>query len=248
MGVLTMLNGGIITKTFFKETDRTGYIPTASCHHPKWLGAIPKGQLMHIPWNCTNLNDYVQQSELVVNRFKEKGNHNDLLVPIQAQVTNMDRQCLLRDKLKKSNNHMNKIAFLTNFNRDYRSLEHIVRRYWPILLRDKALAGFLPKQPTFIYRRAPTLRYKISPNIYNPPKKLRTFLDTTGFYYCKWCKACRTTTFKNRKTFQSHSTGKQFNIDKFIFCDSTHVTYLISCPCGLQYMGRMFRKLGIRIN
>lgn len=38
----------ITTKNFFKETDRNSYIPTAICHHPKWLGGIPKGQLMRV--------------------------------------------------------------------------------------------------------------------------------------------------------------------------------------------------------
>lgn len=165
----------------------------------------------------------------------------------QTQVLNMDRQCLLEDKLKRSSEIRNNVAFLTDFNRDYKSFEQIVRRYWPILLREKTLAGFLPKRPTFIYCRVPILRNRISPNVYNTPKKICTFLDTMGFYHCK---NCRTTKGKNKKieTMKSFSTVKQFKIDKFISCDSTHVTYLISCPCGLQYVGRTTRKLGIRIN
>lgn len=71
--VLTKADRYITTKTFFKGTDRNGYIPTASCPHPKWLGAIPKGQLMRIRRNCAKTEDYVKQSELLINRFKEKG-------------------------------------------------------------------------------------------------------------------------------------------------------------------------------
>lgn len=36
------------TRTFFKKADHNGYIPTNSCHHPKWVGNVPKGQLMRI--------------------------------------------------------------------------------------------------------------------------------------------------------------------------------------------------------
>lgn len=39
-------NGYLNTRTYFKTTDRNGYIPTSSCHHPQWIGNIPKGQLM----------------------------------------------------------------------------------------------------------------------------------------------------------------------------------------------------------
>lgn len=35
-------NGEMHSKTFFKKTDRNGYIPTNSCHRPKWVGNIPK--------------------------------------------------------------------------------------------------------------------------------------------------------------------------------------------------------------
>lgn len=40
-------NGYLSTRTFFKSTDRNGYIPTSSCHHPQWIGNIPKGQLIY---------------------------------------------------------------------------------------------------------------------------------------------------------------------------------------------------------
>lgn len=185
--VLTKADGYITTKTFFKETDRNSYIPTASCHHPKWLGAIPKGQSMRVCCNCAKIEDYVEQSELLINRFKEKGYRATTLMPVQTQVLNMNRQELLIDKPKKSNLNRNNMVFLTEFNRDdrsliYRSLEKIVRKLQPILLRDKTLVDLLTKQPTFIYHRAPILRNRISPNIYNPPKRVSTFLDSTVFF------------------------------------------------------------------
>lgn len=74
----------------------------------------------------------------------------------------------------------------------------------------------------FIYQKTPSLRIIISPNVHNPPKKLHTFFDTTGFYRCKRCKACKTMNICSRK--------------------------VNTCPCGLQYVGRTTRKLGNRIN
>lgn len=56
---------------------------------------------MRICQNCESLGDYLQQSDIVVNKFKEKGYHDQSLVPIQKQVMEMDRKKLLEDKQKK---------------------------------------------------------------------------------------------------------------------------------------------------
>lgn len=84
----------------------------------------------------------------------------------------------------------------------------------------------------------------------NPPRKAGTFLDLTGFFYCKKCKACKLTRNNASKVvnFTSFSTGSEYKIEKFITCKFTHVTYLIICPCGLQYVGRTKRNLCTRIN
>lgn len=34
-------NGILNTRTFFKTTDRNGYIPANSCHHAQWISNIP---------------------------------------------------------------------------------------------------------------------------------------------------------------------------------------------------------------
>lgn len=33
----------LLTRTFFKEVDKNGYISTRSCHHPGWIKSIPRG-------------------------------------------------------------------------------------------------------------------------------------------------------------------------------------------------------------
>lgn len=49
----------LCTKTCFKSTDRNGYIPLTSCHHPKWKMAIPKGQFTRIKRNCDLIKDFI---------------------------------------------------------------------------------------------------------------------------------------------------------------------------------------------
>lgn len=57
--------GQLLTKTFFKSTDRNRYIPTDSCHHPNWLKAIPKGQFQRIRRNCFHLEDFQSQANIL---------------------------------------------------------------------------------------------------------------------------------------------------------------------------------------
>lgn len=107
----------------------------------------------------------------------------------------------------------------------------------------------LPSNPQFIYTKPPTLHLKLAPNVIDPPKKTCTFLDQRVFFSCGRCVMCKTSKHRVRKTthFTAHSSSESFKIKKFIMCGTTHVTYLLSCPCGLQYMGRTTRALGVRL-
>lgn len=75
--------GELCTKTFFKKTDRNVYIPTSSCHHPKWIGNIPKGQLLRIRRNCLRVEDYDIQADILINRFREKGYKPEQLIKLK---------------------------------------------------------------------------------------------------------------------------------------------------------------------
>lgn len=47
--------------------------------------------------------------------------------------------------------------------------------------------------------------------------------------------------------FISTSNNKNFAIREFITCNTTHVVYVLECPCGLMYIGRTKRLLRNRI-
>lgn len=68
---------------FFKETDRNCYVPIQSCHHLKWLKAIPNMQIRRI---CDNLEDFHTQSEILTNQFIEKGYSHRELTSCKNQV------------------------------------------------------------------------------------------------------------------------------------------------------------------
>lgn len=245
---LTKQGNRLVSKTFFKATDRNGFVPVNSCHHPQWLGAVPKGQYMRIRRNCDDITDYHTQSEILTNRFQEKGYPLKNLIKTKNQVLAMNRDSLLVPKEKAP--FLGDISFISGFHRQYEGVEKIFHKYWPILCKDRDLQNVLPPKPKFIYRRAPGLRNMIALNVPDSPKKPSTFLDGSGFHYCTRCKACRTTNRVGKKISKFHSkvTRQEFSIKPLITCNSSYVTYVLECPCSIQYVGRTTRKLRVRIN
>lgn len=72
-------SGNIITKVYFKASDQNSYLSVHSGHHPTWLQIIPKGQFTRVCRNCTFDSDFHAQSEVLKNRFIEKGYQAEIL-------------------------------------------------------------------------------------------------------------------------------------------------------------------------
>lgn len=125
----------------------------------------------------------------------------------------------------------------------------MVTKHWLVLLGGYYRGIYTTLKTVFVYRRAPNVRDRLVHNVPDPPKKFGTFLDHKGFYTCGKCKPCRTVKNRTRHTltFQSNVTQKLYPIKKLITCQSTHVTYLLSCPCGQQYAGCTTRRLAVRL-
>lgn len=56
-------------------------------------------------------------------------------------------------------------SILTNFNRNYKQIDAIVCKHWPILQKDKTLNSILPTKPLFIYHKVQNLRHNLAPNV-----------------------------------------------------------------------------------
>ncbi|XP_073465069.1 butyrophilin subfamily 1 member A1-like [Aquarana catesbeiana] len=73
----------------------------------------------------------------MVKRFQEKGYSLENLEKIKQTVGEMNRDDLFKSKSKGENNFS--LSFITGFNRQYRDLERIIKRHWPLLHRDDDL-------------------------------------------------------------------------------------------------------------
>lgn len=157
---------------------------------------------MRIYRNCSNPNEYEEQADIIINRFVEKGYNKKELTILKEKVKTMDRKMLIEGKLdhhKKEKNKNLDMAFLPGYNRQYKTMESILEKHWPILQSDKILNSVLPKRPIFIYRKAPSLRNKLVHNALDPPKQIKVVKNLKGFYKCGKCLPCRVSKRTNKK-------------------------------------------------
>ena len=236
------------TKVFFKPTDRNSYLSINSGHHPAWIKNIPKGQFLRVRRNCSDANDYLSQAQTLKNKFVQKGYDEPALNTMIEEIAAIPREKCLEKKVEQPNNNQHQWGFLSGFHAQYREVEAIIKNHWHILGKDRHFAEILPSQPRFIYRRAPNFGDKVVRKILDPPDQQALRIDFKGFYSCRKCICCRTVQISNRGKQQvTSSDGKIFSIKEFITCNSSHVVYLIWCPCGLLYVGRTKRLLRIRV-
>ena len=237
------------TKVFFKPTDRNSFLPMQSGHHPAWLKNIPKGQLMRVKRNCSTLEDYDEQSEILKGRFREKGYNAQKLNAISEEIKIIPRVDVLKNSVKSSNFKDYEWSFMSSFHSQYKEVEAILQNHWHILCLDKTLKPVLPANPKFIYRKAPNFGDKVVKKVLDQPAKPASFWEQKGFFACRRCKSCKSVSEPVRgiTNFRSTVNNREFNIEEFITCNITHVVYVLKCPCGLMYVGRTKRQLKVRI-
>lgn len=93
------------------------------------------------------------------------------------------------------------------------------------------------------HKRNINLRNLLVPSAFTETKPLSVH---KGQYQCGHCSVCLNV-LPVRKVFIHPITQKRFYIDDFSNCDTTHVIYIIQCPCSLLYVGKTKRNIRVRI-
>lgn len=139
------------TQNYFKLTDRNEYIPLDSCPHKSWLCNIPRGQFIRLRRNCSSTTDFLTQSQILADRFHQKGYHKDQIQNEIEKIGVLDRTSLFSDSNnKRVDTHEFKMVL--HFNIQYKQFESIVNNHWDVLRKDKVLGTVLPPRPQFIYK------------------------------------------------------------------------------------------------
>ena len=237
-------------KTYFKPTDRNGYIPVDSCHHRRWLESVPRSQFLRLRRNCTRDSDFHLQSDMLKTRFLDKGYEPALVDNAINLVSATDRTSLLQVKPKTAKHDSFRWSFFTSYSIQHSEISKILNRHWKILLNDRILGPSLPNRAGIIFRGARSVQSDIAPNTIDPPKKISFFPEANGYYPCRSCNVCVANTIVRRKidSFSSTVTGRIYTMKQFTTCFTSFIVYLITCPCKSQYIGRTIRNFSIRVN
>lgn len=138
---IRVIEGRIMTSTYFKETDRNGFIHTKSCHHQAWLESIPKSQFLRLRRNCTNVDDFDREASILRGRFLEKGysaNQLDAALGL-ARTKNRDDLLVVRPKIQDDSFKFSFVTGYSNHHHDikkkYRNIgkSYEVIRFWVLL-------------------------------------------------------------------------------------------------------------------
>ena len=115
----------------------------------------------------------------------------------------------------------------------------VVKKHWHILSSDPTWPAEFKNPPLIVYRRGRNLRDKLVHANCQPQKKISQALFRplpNGSYKCRGCAQCNN--MMKCEYFCHPHTGKRFQINYIITCSTTHVIYIIKCPCGLCYVGK----------
>ncbi|CAJ0965859.1 unnamed protein product [Ranitomeya imitator] len=217
---------------FTKPTDRNGLLHFTSCHPPSIKNSIPKSQFHRV-------ERIVSDENLKKTRLTEMEHKNSLTGAIP--VGNLSNT-----KPKESSK---RIPFVSTFHPFSYLVQATIRRHWNILTKS------YPKIPEFkvpflsCFKRARNLKDRLVKADVGPgtlvPKQ--TFLQTQkrGTFPCLNCLQCSNVQ-KGPSVFHPQ-TGKAIPIKGFYTCESTHVVYLIKCPCGLAYVGETTQTVRDRV-
>lgn len=241
--ILKKSNGELETTIYRKPLSRNTLL-RANSHHPKNLiKNIPIGQFLRLKRNCTNEADFENKAMEMAHRFRERGYAQTDISSAYQRARTTNRAHLLSKRKRSS---AQRLCFSTEYSDIAGEIKNTVRKHWHILQSDPSLKDICAEPPIISFRRSRSLRSRLVQTTQTPPKQL-TWLPSPpeGFYRCGRCTHCSNSS--DTKYFSHPHTGKRLKINTFINCNTTHVVYILKCPCGLIYVGQTKRSLKLRI-
>lgn len=243
----------IKTDLFRKPTDRNTILRGDSFHPSPLLKSLPVSQFHRIRRICSDDPSYSAQAEVLKNRFLSRGYKEEWVDAAKERFDQSSQdECLIpKVKNKKHKNNKNNQGSSPNCCVKYSPLasefKHTIHKHWHIIESDEALKKVFPDKPKMIFKRAANLRDTLVKSDMRPQNPLPVFLAMPdGNYKCGNCAQC---SYTHKCKFFSHPhTGKNISIRGAITCSTTHVVYLIRCPCGLAYVGKTTRPLRTRMS
>ncbi|XP_069499168.1 uncharacterized protein [Ambystoma mexicanum] len=232
-------NGSLKVKPYNKTTDKNSLLHFNS-HHAKHLkNNLPFGQFLRLKRNSSLKDDFARSADVLTNKLLAKGYPPRVIRNASKRAYNNNREALL----EKSSRPIKKIGtvFVNTFSNLSYKIKNIVMKTWKKIYRGKEV---LP--PLVAFRKSQNLRNILIRNDVTEmqiPQVRQTRLwglpEVKGHFPCGNCSMCGQT--KETRLLQILPDVKWVFTEMTNF-NTANVVYLITCPCGLHYVGKTNRQ------
>ncbi|MEE6514906.1 hypothetical protein FKM82_023334 [Ascaphus truei] len=111
------------------QVDCNNYVLKNSSHHTYWTSNITFGQFRRIRKNCSDQETYEVQASILEQRFKSQNYPTQEIVEAKRRARDLERSSILQTNSRKPVDNAF-IQFITQFNRDYFKIQHILNKHW----------------------------------------------------------------------------------------------------------------------
>ena len=232
---ISIEGNSLVTSVYSKPTDAHLYLDAKSCHPKSQILGIAKSVALRVRRICSDEDDFHKKSAEYANYLIACGHDSQHVMSKFNEVATMTRQEARKNKNK---GNKNRCIFAIKYNPRGPDIRKILKRHYKdVIANDEKAVEILPEGAICVaYKRNANLKELLAPS--NPFKR-RLSTEPTGCFKCKAkrCDCCQNF-LEEGSTFISESSGRVFQIGKFLTCTSDKVVYLARCvACGLQGVG-----------
>ncbi len=193
------------------------------------------------------IHPYSQQSTDLTKIFFNRGYPTEWIDNAKKKVNwTSPIQCLRTKHNNKTQFFFNAAICTIKYSALGAEFRIFVNKHWHIISSDSKLSGVYTNGPKLVFKHQNNLRNLLVKSEFPSRKKQGIPTLPLGNYRCGNCVQCAFTHKCN--SFSHPHTGRNISMRGTITCASTHVIYLIHCPCGLAYVGKISRQLRTRIS
>ena len=243
LDVTIILKDGQLTTTIYsKPTDSHLYLNVTSCHPVHVIKNIPKGQLLRLRRICSNTADFIQQCNIYISYFVNRGYNKMKLEQLAKDILKINREELLVNR-EKTDRDTQTILTCT-WHPKLRTLPQILRQHYYILENDKSLSKIFYNKPMVSFRKKKSIRNYVTKSDITPPQ-INLFNPTLPCGKCEsTChlinQSSKITNSTNNKTITITSGGN---------CKTKNIIYAARCKKhDLIYIGHTGRELSNRFS
>ena len=222
---------------YIKPTNTFSYLLKES-NHPNFIYKnIVKSLLYRIRRICTDLNQYMYHSSLLLSNLLKRNYPSNIILNLIRYFSTVDRVSLIPYKIK-TNSLSDNLTFITTFDRFLPNLSNFLNNIWTASLDENS---FL-KQFQFktVYRNHPNLNSYLVNKISSPYSSNR--------YVKCYSTSCKICVFSITDYFLKNEKNLPILIPSTSSCNSTNCIYFISCiKCNKFYIGETSRTITKRM-